>query len=72
MGWGRGGDVFDPVAKTLIKFVEEKRVSEDEAITMLTLVARSLLESDWDTVDESIYAADSHPIVMEALRLAGW
>ena len=76
MGWGSGGDIFDPVAGKLIELCEEKKLAPTDAIDVLSILAEHLFHGDWDTEDESLETSGGHPIVRralcEALRRVGW
>ncbi len=72
MGWGSAGRIFDPLAKTMIRMVDAEKMEAEEAIQLLTILADELRDGDWDTIDESVEAANSHPVVMEALKRTGW
>lgn len=71
MGWASGGDVFDPVARTMIMLVKGNHMLEDTAFETLVTLARALRQSDWDTEDESAERFADHSFVLNALITAG-
>lgn len=72
MGGGSVGQIFDPLAKTMIRMVDSGKMELEEAIGLLAILAEGLRDGDWDTIDESVEAANSHPVVMQALARTGW
>jgi hypothetical protein len=50
MGWNRGSDIFDPVARQLIACGADRHTK----FTVLGTLLDKLLDEDWDTADESL------------------
>jgi hypothetical protein len=71
MGWARGGEIFDPMARVLLACVEAGTLSEKEVTKILGELAGNLFAGDWDTYDESLEEFNRHPIILEAFRLGG-
>lgn len=71
MGWSRGSEIFDSVAYSVVNVVGSGNLGERAATSILTSLATSLHEADWDTEDESAETFENHPFVIEALRNAG-
>ena len=61
MGWNRGTDVFDPVAKAILglnmSYIRKEYVIE--------VLINALEELDWDTPDESEWI--DHPLVQRVM-----
>lgn len=66
MGWSSGGEVFDPVARLLVQ-----RCTDDDLTEQVCyLLASTLADRDWDTLDESVEEFAGFPEVQHALRKA--
>lgn len=50
MGWNRGSDIFDPVARALIASDADRQTK----FSVLGTLLDKLLDEDWDTADESL------------------
>lgn len=66
MGWGSGGDIFDPVARELAK-TDVTDMVLDRVCYQLAL---QLMEGDWDTYDSSIDKFKGYPVIQHAIRKA--
>lgn len=62
MGWASAGDIFDPIAQTLIDLQAPEGLTE---ILLTDLIAR-LRSEDWDTCDESLDHFRHFPVIVLA------
>jgi hypothetical protein len=62
VGWASAGEIFDPVAKSLI----DAEVSDEVIRRVLGRLIAQLQEGDWDTEDESLGEFRDKPAVVAA------
>jgi hypothetical protein len=66
MGWSSANPIFDAVAVAML----QANVSHDKTVDVLAVLIDELRNGDWDTYDESYYAFEDEPAVVEAFRRA--
>lgn len=71
MGWSRGSEIFEPVAREVVREVDNGNVGERQGSSILATLARALVDGDWDTGDEAAEEFAGHWWVVTALRDAG-
>lgn len=71
MGWASGSDVFDTVARQVIKEVQGGSLDRDGAVAILVRLIEGLTQADWDTWDESLDEFEKYPLVRDAFIEAG-
>jgi hypothetical protein len=62
MGWCSGTDIFDAVAREVLK----RRAKPVSAERLLTVLAEALEDGDWDCQNESEYW--EHPVVRKVFQ----
>lgn len=62
MGWASAGDIFDPVARSLI----DTGASDDVKRKVLGQLIAQLQDGDWDTEDESLGEFLDDPAIVAA------
>lgn len=64
MGWASGGNVFDPVARSLVD------CGADDATKRKVLgkLIDTLRDADWDTCNESLEEFEDDPAIVQAFR----
>lgn len=68
MGYAGGSSVFNDIARIVIKLHEGNQLTEEAGTEILTHVAHSLADQDWDTLDESYGEFPGEVMVESALR----
>lgn len=66
MGFSSGNEIFDPICKTVVALVEERRILRYDAKTILSIAIDALQNCDWDTEDESLDVFKQHDFVVDA------
>lgn len=67
MGWNTGNEVFDPVAKALIR----ENVPAEVRYRILSELAAALQRQDWDTEDESLEKFKDDPVIVRVFHEHG-
>ena len=61
MGWNRGTEIFDPVAKAILGL----DMTDIRKIYLIETLIKALEDLDWDTPDESDHF--DHPLVQRVM-----
>jgi len=64
MGWASGGNIFDPVARSLIECGADDTTKRKALGTLID----ALRDADWDTEGESLCEFYGDPAVVQAFR----
>lgn len=71
MGFSRGNDVFEPVARVVIRKAEKGIIDYVVAEEILTALIGGLQNIDWDTEDESLNDFSDYPFIVSAFETNG-
>lgn len=71
MGWASASYIFDDTAKIVTELHRIGQLTETAGTEILTVVAKTLCDADWDTLDESWEEFPGNPMVEAALK-AQW
>lgn len=72
MGWASAGEIFDATAHVVLRKYEDSNIDFEQAVEILGVLARKLRDGDCDTEDESVWEFQKHPVILAALKVAGW
>lgn len=71
MGFASGSSIFNDIAEVVIGLHRKDQLTQDAGTEILTHVAKTLCDADWDTLDESWEEFPGNPMVEAALK-AQW
>lgn len=68
MGYAGGSYVFNDIARVILRLRKSEQITEEAGTEILTRVAKSLADMDWDTLDESYEEFPGNIMVVTALQ----